>query len=52
MVPAGAHHTYRILESFTAVEATSPPSYMYGRDKDAGHVAEPAARSGESSAKH
>ncbi|WP_375462463.1 cupin domain-containing protein [uncultured Methylobacterium sp.] len=25
-VPAGAVHTYRILESFTAVEATSPPA--------------------------
>jgi quercetin dioxygenase-like cupin family protein len=24
-VPAGAEHTYRILETFTAVEATAPP---------------------------
>lgn len=24
-VPAGAEHTYRILEPFTAVETTSPP---------------------------
>src|ERR671932_457961 len=25
-VPAGAEHTYRILETFTAVEATAPPA--------------------------
>lgn len=32
-VPAGASHTYRILESFSAVEATHPPSHMHGRDE-------------------
>ena len=52
MVPAGAHHSYRILETFTAVEATSPPSYMYGRDKDEGHLAQPPAKGGETSIKH
>lgn len=26
LVPAGAEHTYRILEPFTAVEATAPPA--------------------------
>lgn len=26
LVPQGAAHTYKILESFTAVEATSPPA--------------------------
>ncbi|SDO40740.1 Cupin domain-containing protein [Methylobacterium phyllostachyos] len=26
VVPAGAEHTYRILETFTAVEATAPPA--------------------------
>lgn len=26
LVPAGTEHTYRILETFTAVEATSPPA--------------------------
>jgi quercetin dioxygenase-like cupin family protein len=31
-VPKGAEHTYRILESFTAVEATSPPAEVHGRD--------------------
>lgn len=32
MVPKGASHTYKILEPFTAVEATSPPSQVHGRD--------------------
>ncbi|MET7245249.1 cupin domain-containing protein [Methylobacterium sp. EM32] len=32
LVPAGATHTYRILETFTAVEATSPPAQVHGRD--------------------
>lgn len=26
LVPAGEGHTYRILEAFTAVEATTPPA--------------------------
>lgn len=30
VVPQGAEHTYKILESFSAVEATSPPSQMHG----------------------
>ncbi len=34
MVPKGASHTYKILESFTAVEATSPPSQVHGRDDE------------------
>ena len=32
VVPRGASHSYRILESFTAVEATSPPAQAHGRD--------------------
>jgi quercetin dioxygenase-like cupin family protein len=32
-VPKGARHTYRILEPFTAVEATSPPAGEHGRDE-------------------
>ncbi|HSO22304.1 MAG TPA: cupin domain-containing protein [Chondromyces sp.] len=32
VVPSGASHTYRILEPFTAVEATSPPASVDGRD--------------------
>lgn len=33
LVPQGAAHTYRILESFSAVEATSPPAEVHGRDE-------------------
>ena len=32
LVPADAGHTYRILETFTAVEATAPPAQVHGRD--------------------
>lgn len=34
VVPKGASHTYKILESFTAVEATSPPAQAHGRDEN------------------
>ena len=33
LVPAGAAHSYRILEPFTAIEATSPPAQVHGRDE-------------------
>ncbi|HEU0059332.1 MAG TPA: cupin domain-containing protein [Hyphomicrobiaceae bacterium] len=33
LVPAGAEHAYRILSEFTAVEATSPPAHVRGRDQ-------------------
>ena len=33
LVPAGASHKYTILEAFTAVEATSPPAEVHGRDE-------------------
>lgn len=33
VVPKGASHTYRILESFTAIEATYPPAQVNGRDE-------------------
>jgi quercetin dioxygenase-like cupin family protein len=33
VVPSGASHTYKILEPFTAVEATSPPAEVHGRDE-------------------
>ncbi len=26
-------HSYKILEAFTAVEATTPPAAMHGRDE-------------------
>ncbi len=32
IVPRGAEHTYKILEAFTAVEATTPPAAVHGRD--------------------
>lgn len=31
LVPANAEHTYRILETFTAVEATAPPAQVHGQ---------------------
>ena len=33
LVPKNASHTYNILETFTAVEATSPPAEVHGRDE-------------------
>jgi quercetin dioxygenase-like cupin family protein len=33
VVPEGASHTYKILETFTAVEATYPPAHVHGRDE-------------------
>lgn len=32
VVPAGSSHSYKILEEFSAVEATSPPAEVHGRD--------------------
>lgn len=34
VVPQGASHTYKILETFTSVEATSPPAHAHGRDEE------------------
>jgi quercetin dioxygenase-like cupin family protein len=36
LVPAQAEHSYRILEPFTAVEATAPPAQVHGRDETKG----------------
>ena len=33
VVPKGASHVYRILEPFTAIEVTCPPSAAHGRDE-------------------
>jgi len=33
VVPRGAKHRYKILEAFTAVEATHPPAFIHGRDR-------------------
>jgi len=35
MVPKGASHTYKILETFTAIETTSPCGFAKGRDHSA-----------------
>ncbi len=32
VVPRGSRHFYHVLEPFTAVEATSPPAHVHGRD--------------------
>lgn len=34
VVPKGAEHTYKILETFSAIEATSPPAHAHGRDEE------------------
>ncbi len=34
VVPKGSLHAYKILESFTAIEATSPPAQAHGRDEE------------------
>ncbi len=33
IVPKDATHTFRVLEPFTAVEATTPPASVHGRDE-------------------
>ena len=33
VVPKGSSHAYKILEPFTAVEATYPPATVHGRDE-------------------
>lgn len=35
LVPADAEHSYKVLESFTAVEATAPPAHVHDRDAPA-----------------
>lgn len=33
VVPKGASHSYTVLETFTAIEATHPPAHIHGRDE-------------------
>ena len=33
VVPKGSAHRYEIMEPFTAVEATTPPAQVHGRDE-------------------
>lgn len=42
VVPAGARHSYTIEESFTAVEATTPPAQVHGRDEPSDEVSDDA----------
>jgi mannose-6-phosphate isomerase-like protein (cupin superfamily) len=35
IIPKGAIHRYKVLEPFTAVEATCPPAEVHGRDEGA-----------------
>jgi quercetin dioxygenase-like cupin family protein len=32
VVPKGANHSYKIIETFSAVEATAPPAEVHSRD--------------------
>jgi quercetin dioxygenase-like cupin family protein len=34
VVPKGATHAYKVLQPFTAVEATCPPAFAHGRDEE------------------
>jgi hypothetical protein len=36
VVPKGARHAYKVLETFTAIEATCPPAEVHGRDEPGG----------------
>lgn len=33
VVPQNSHHAYKVIEPFTAVEATHPPAHVDGRDQ-------------------
>ncbi|MCB2408529.1 cupin domain-containing protein [Hymenobacter lucidus] len=33
VVPKGSSHSYKVLEAFTAVEATTPPAQVHGREE-------------------
>lgn len=33
IIPKGATHTFKVLEPFTAIEATTPPASVHGRDE-------------------
>ncbi len=42
LVPRGSTHTYKVLETFSAVEATSPPAAVHGRDEGKDAQGKPA----------
>ncbi len=39
--PRGARHRYRIIDEFVAVEATSPPAQVHGRDQPPSRASAP-----------
>lgn len=39
VVPRGAKHHYKITMPFTAIEVTSPPAFVHGRDEHNADVA-------------
>lgn len=34
VVPKGEEHTYKVVEAFSALEATHPPAQVHGRDEE------------------
>ena len=34
VVPKGSKHSYKIIDPFTALEATTPPAHAHGRDEE------------------
>lgn len=46
-VPKGSSHRYKILETFSAVESTSPPAEVHGRDADMDCAKDKECKNGE-----
>ncbi len=46
-VPKGSSHRYKILETFSAVESTSPPAEVHGRDADMANAKDKECKNGE-----
>lgn len=44
VVPRGSRHFYHVLEPFTAIEATSPPAFVHGRDTPPVRIGDDPAR--------
>lgn len=46
-VPKGSSHRYKILEAFSAVESTSPPAEVHGRDANMANAEDKDNKNGE-----
>lgn len=46
-VPKGSSHRYKILEAFSAVESTSPPAEVHGRDANMANAEDKDSKNGE-----